>query len=119
MISFLIRAEFSQEKPRDVVDFGSLKNYFIDLAIWKTACALPFLMDLLASFSSLMVEKALFSSASELPNPEDSQSILKVFKIYFSLTCLRVTCILMSSRLLTISGTLKGNFSSLLTQNYS
>lgn len=108
MIKFLIRAEFSQEKPRDVVGLGSLKNYFIDLAIWKKACALPFPMDLHANFLSLMVYKTLFNPATQLPNPEeDSQSILKIFKIYFSLTCLGVTCILMSSRVLQYRGLLK------------
>lgn len=92
MLRLLIRAEFNQGKPRDVVGFWSLKQNFMYLAIWGKAYTLPFLMDLHYQFFNPDVFKKPCSiqSLDFQILEKDSQSILEVVKIYFSLTCLGI-----------------------------
>lgn len=57
MRRLLIRTEFNQGEPRDVVGFWNLKQNFMYLAIWGKACTLPFSMELHYQFFILDVLK--------------------------------------------------------------
>lgn len=59
MTRLLIRAEFKQGKPKDVVGLGSLEKYLRYFAVSEKACTLPFSMDLMPIFHPYGVKKAV------------------------------------------------------------